>query len=91
MVRVFVLYSETPEAARYDEHVALCSREVPGATIRHGKVFGSGTGDADVAHYFEFEFADREAFKAAGPGLQRTAEDARELGVPFRIYFANVD
>ena len=91
MVRVFILYSEAPDPARYEKYVELCRREVPDATIRHGKVFGSGTGDSDVAHYFEFEFVDREAFKLAGPGLQRTGEDAAELGVPFRVYFANVE
>ena len=91
MVRVFVLYAEEPEPERYEAHVALCRREVPDATIRHGTVFGSGTGDRDVAHYFEFEFADREAFRAAGPGLELTAADARGLGVPIRVYFANVE
>ena len=91
MVRVFILYPEAPDAGGYDEHVALCRREVPEATVRHGAVFGSPSGDSDVAHYFEFEFADREAFKAASAGLQRTAEDAQGLGVPFRVYFADVE
>jgi len=91
MVRVFVLYAEAPDPERYEEHVELCRREVPQATIRHGKVFGSPSGDSDVAYYFEFEFAGREEFKEAGPGLQRTAEHAQELAVPLRVYFANVE
>jgi hypothetical protein len=91
VVRVFVLYSEAPDPERYEAHVDLCRREVPQAKVRHGKVFGSPSGDSDVAHYSEFEFSDRETFKAAGEGLQKTAEDAQRLGVPFHVYFANVE
>jgi hypothetical protein len=91
LVRVFILYPEAPDPERYEGHVELCRREVPEATVRHGKVFGSPAGESDLAHYFEFEFPDREAFKAAGGGLQRTAEDAQGLGIPFRVYFANVE
>jgi hypothetical protein len=90
VVRVFILYPEAPDPERYEEHVELCRREVPDATIRHGQVFGSPQGESDLAHYFEFEFPDRDSFRTAGPGLQRTAEDARSLGVPYRVYFANV-
>ena len=39
MVRAFVLYDEAPEPERYAAHVELC-KAVPGATFRHGKVFG---------------------------------------------------
>lgn len=90
MVRVFVLYSEAPEPERYERHVELSRREVPAATIRHGRIFGAPDGKPEFVHYFEFEFADREAFKAAGDGLARSAEDAQELGVPFRVLFAEV-
>ena len=91
MVRVFILYPEAPDPGRYEEHVELCRREVPEATVRHGRVFGTPEGESDLAHYFEFEFPNGDAFRAAGPGLQRTAEDAGGLGVPFRVYFANVE
>ena len=91
MIRVFVLYSETPDPERYAQHVELNEREVPSATIRHGRVLGSATGDSDVAYYFEYEFPDRDTWKAAQEGMIRAAEDAQRLGVPFRVYFAEID
>jgi hypothetical protein len=91
MVRVFVLYSEEPPAERYAEHVELSRREVPEATIRHGRIFGSPAGKPDFAYYFEFEFADREAMKRAQDGLTKSAQDAQEVGVPFQVYFADVE
>jgi len=91
VVRVFVLYSEPPPAERYAQHVELSRRVVPGATIRHGRIIGSPEGEPEFKHYFEFEFADREAFRAAGEGLAKSAGDARELGVPFRVFFASVE
>ena len=90
MIRVFVLYGEAPEPERYAEHVALNEREVPGATIRHGRVLGAASGESDVAYYFEYEFPDRDAWKQAQDGLMRAAEDAQGLGVPFRVYFAEL-
>ncbi len=91
MIRVVVLYSEAPDPERYAEHVELSAREVPTATIRHGRVLGTPQGASDVAHYFEFEFPDRETWKQAQDGLMRSAEDARALGVPFRVYFAELE
>ena len=90
MVRVFVLYSQEPPAERYAEHVELSRREVPEATIRHGRIFGSPAGEPAYAYYFEFEFADREAMKRSQEGLTRSADDARQLGVPFQVLFAGV-
>jgi hypothetical protein len=90
MVRVFVLYAEEPDAERYAEHVELNRREVPEATIRHGPIFGSPAGNPDFAYYFEYEFADRDAMKRAQEGLTRAAEDAQEIGVPFKVYFADL-
>ena len=91
MIRVFVLYSEAPDPERYAEHVELNRREVPGATIRHGRVLGSASGESDVARYFEYEFADRDAWKRSQQGLMNAAEDALQLGVPFKVFFAEVD
>ena len=91
MVRVLVLYSEAPPADRYAEHVELSRREVPQATIRHGRIFGSPTGEPEYAYYFEYEFSDREAFKAANEGLMKAAEDAQKIGVPFKVFFAEVE
>jgi hypothetical protein len=91
MVRVFVLYPQAPDPERYEQHVELSRREVPGATIRHGRIFGSPEGAPEFAYYFEYEFADREALRAAGEGLAKGAEDARELGLPFKVFFAEVE
>jgi len=90
MIRVFVLYTEQPDPERYEQHVALSREAAPGAVIRHGRVLG-GMPDADAAYYFEFEFPDRDAWKAAQDGLLRSAEDAQGLGVPLRVYFAEIE
>jgi hypothetical protein len=91
VIRVFVLYRDPPDPERYEEHVELSRGEAPGATIRHGRILGSAAGKADYAYYSEFEFPDRDAWRAAQDGLMRSAEDAQGLGVPFDVYFAEVD
>jgi len=91
MIRVFALYPQAPDASSYAEHVELTRRVVPGAAVRHGRILGSATGEADVAYYFEAEFPDREAWKAARAGLLESAEDAQKLGVPFTVYFAEIE
>jgi hypothetical protein len=90
VIRVFVLYSEVPEAEAYAQHVELTRREVPGVTMRHGRILGAAQGDSDVAYYFEFEFPDRDAWTQAQDGLMRSAQDAQGLGVPFKAYFAEL-
>jgi phosphoribosylformylglycinamidine (FGAM) synthase-like amidotransferase family enzyme len=89
VIRVFVLYSQQPDPERYEQHVELSRREVPGAVTRHGRVLG-GMPDPDAAYYFEHEFPDREAWKAAQDGLMAGARDAEEMGVDFRVYFAEI-
>jgi hypothetical protein len=91
VVRVFVLYRQEPPADRYAEHVELSRRAVPEATIRHGRIFGSPAGKPEYAYYFEFEFADREAMKRAQEGLVESADDAADVGVPFEVFFAEVE
>ncbi len=90
MVRVFVLYAEAPDAERYAEHVELNRREVPSALIRHGRILGSAQGESEYAYYFEYEFPDREIWGQARDGLLKGAEDAQGLGVPFKVYFAEL-
>ena len=91
MIRAFVLYESEPDAAEYERHVELCER-VPGATFRHGKVFGSPTGEPKYAYYAEFEFPDRDAFKAAArtEEFAETGRHASALGTPFEVLFADV-
>ena len=89
MVRVFVLYSEQPDPDRYEQHVQLAREQVPGADIRHGRVLG-GMPDPEAAYYFEYEFPDRDAWKAAQDGLTAGAVDAQEMGIPFRVHFVEL-
>lgn len=91
MVRVFVLYEQEPEAERYERHAELC-RHVPGATFRHGPVFGAPLGEPRHAYYAEWEFPDRDAFQAAARSEEfaATGKDAAAMGVPFDVEFAEL-
>lgn len=91
MIRVLVLYDQEPEAERYQQHVELC-QQVDGATFRHGKVFGSPSGESHFAYYAEFEFPDMETFKtvARSPEFTKTGVDAMAMGIPFQAHFADV-
>jgi hypothetical protein len=92
VVRVMVLYEQEPEPARYEQHAELC-REVEGGTFRHGKVFGSPTGELRFKYYAEWEFPDMDAFRAAArtPEFARTGPDAMEMGIPMTVQFAQID
>ena len=91
MIRVFVVYEQEPEAERYERHAELC-RQVEGATFRHGKVFGAPMGEPKFAYYAEWEFPDRDSFKAAmrTPEMAATGKDAMEMGGRFHVHFADV-
>jgi hypothetical protein len=89
VIRVFVLYSEQPDPERYEQHVELARQQVPGAQIRHGPVLG-GMPEPDAAYYFEYEFPDRDSWKAAQDGLLAGAKDAQEMGIGFRVLFAEI-
>ena len=91
MVRVFVVYEQEPDAARYEEHAELC-RRVPGGTFRRGRVFGAPMGEPRYPYYAEWEFADKDAFKAAAATQEfiATGKDAMAMGVPFHVHFAEV-
>jgi hypothetical protein len=92
MIRAFAVYEAVPEPDRYEQHVDLCKR-VPGATFRHGKVFGAPMGEPKFHYYAEFEWPDMGAFKEASrsPEFMETGKDAMEMGVPFQIHFAEVE
>ena len=92
MIRAFVLYDEEPDPQRYAAHVELC-RLVPGATFRHGKVFGAPMGEPQHAYYAEFEWENMTAFKAAAvsPEFAATGNDAMAMGVRFSVQFAEID
>ena len=93
MIRVVVLYGEEPDSQQYADHAEMC-RRVEGGTFRHGKVFGAPTGEPAHAYYAEWEFADRDAFKAAASSdeFMATAKDARDRGLPRpTVEFLEVD
>ena len=83
MIRVVVLYGEAPDSHDYEAHAELC-RLVPGATFRHGPVFGSPMGDPAHRYYAEWEFPDEETFKAAARSdeFMATGKDAYKRGWP---------
>ena len=93
MIRVFVLYEQEPEPDRYQDHAALC-RKVPGGMFRHGRVFGAPMGhEPPYKYYAEWEFQDKDAIKAATQSeeFMATGKDAREMGIPVKVMFADVD
>lgn len=92
MVRAFAVYEGEIEPERYERHTELC-RRVPGATFRHGKVFGAPMGEPKYSYYAEFEWPDMDAFKAASRSdeFMSTGKDAMEMGVPFQFMFAEVE
>jgi hypothetical protein len=91
MVRAFVLFEGQIDDGRYDRHVELC-RRVPGATFRHGKVFGAPVGEPKFQRYAEFEWPDMEAFRSAArtDEFMATGKDAVDMGVRFSVHFAEV-
>ena len=91
MIRLIVTYRGEPDAARYEQHAELC-RRVPGSTFRHGKVLRTLSGDPELSHYAEFEFADMESFQAVARSdeLAATGKDAAEMGIPHSVYLVEV-
>jgi hypothetical protein len=49
-------------------------------------------GEPRYPYYAEWEFADKDAFKAAAATQEfmATGKDAMEMGVPFHVHFAEV-
>jgi hypothetical protein len=91
MIRAFAVYEGEIDPERYEQHVELC-RRVPGATFRHGKVFGA-PGEPKFTYYAEFEWPDMDGFKEASrsPEFMETGKDAMAMGVPFSIHFAEIE
>jgi hypothetical protein len=91
VIRVFVVYEGKPDPDRFAQHAELCAK-VPGATFRHGGVFGAPIGEPAFRYYAEWEFPDMEAFKTAArtPEFAATGADAMAMGIPFKVHFAEV-
>jgi len=92
MVRAFAVYEGEVDPERYERHLEFCYR-VPGATFRHGKVFGAPMGEPRFKYYAEFEWPDMDAFNSAARSdeFMATGKDAMEMGVPFTIHFAEIE
>ena len=90
MIRVFVVYEQEPDPDRYQTHAELCQK-VPGGIFRHGKVTRTLFGN-ELAYYAEWEFPDRDAFKAAAQTEQfaATGKDAAELGIAHSVYVVDI-
>ena len=92
MYRALVLYDQAPDPERYAQHVELCQK-VPGSTFRHGRITGAPMGDPAHAYYAEFEWPDKDSFKAglSSPEFAETGKDAMSMGVRFSIEFASIE
>ena len=93
MIRVFVLYEGEPDPERYQRHVDEFIRPIERATFRHGKVFGSPTGESRFKYYGEYEFPDMQTFRevARSPEFAASGKDAMEMGIPFSVHFAEIE
>ena len=92
MFRAVVLWERAPDPEWYARHAELC-KQVPGVAFRAGRVFGSPAGEPDREQYAEFEFPDRPTFDR-GMGsdeMSAAVEDAQTQGIPFHVYFAEVE
>jgi hypothetical protein len=94
MVKAFVLYEgAAPDPERYEQHVSEFAVKVPGATFRHGGIFGAAFGEPKYKYYAEFEWPDMDAFKAGTRSEEFAAsgKDAMEMGIPFQVLFAEIE
>ena len=64
---------------------------MPRAVFRHGKVLGA-PGEPEFQYYAEWEFPNMETFKATArtPEFAATGKDAKEMGIPFKVHFAEI-
>jgi hypothetical protein len=91
--RAIVLFEGEPDPERYRQHIDDFGSKVPCKAIRHGRIFGSPFGEPQFRHYAEFEWDDRESFKAGANSQEfaTSGEDAMKMGVPFTVVFAELD
>ena len=94
MIRAFVLYEgRAPDPDRYRQHIDDFVSNVPGATFRHGGIFGAGVGEPKFQYYAEFEWPDMESFKEGtrSQAFADSAKDAMTMDIPFTVHFAEVE
>jgi hypothetical protein len=93
MVKAIILYEQEPEADRYAQHIDGFASKVPGATFRHGKIFGAPIGDKRYAYFAEFEWPDKDSFRegSGSDEFNASGRDAMEMGIPFHVYLLSAD
>ena len=94
MIKAIVLYEgRAPDPERYRRHVDDFVSKVPGATFRHGRVFGAAVGEQRFHYYAEFEWPDKDSFREGtrSDAFAATGKDAMEMGIPFTVHFASVE
>jgi hypothetical protein len=92
MFKAVVLWERAPDPDWYARHADLC-KQVPGVSFSAGRIFGSPAGKPDRELYAEFAFPDRATFNS-GMGsdeMRAVVEDAQTQGIPFHVYFVEVD
>ena len=92
MVRAVIQYQGEPDPERYARHVEEFVAPVECHAFRQGKAFGSPFGEPPFAYYAEFEWADKDAFKAAvrSDAFAATGKDAMDIGIPFTVTFVEL-
>ena len=93
MVKAIILYEQEPDSDRYAQHIEGYASKVPGASFRHGKIFGAPIGDKRYAYYGEFEWPDMESFRegSASDEFNGSGRDAMEMGIPFHVYLLSAE
>ena len=91
MIRAVVQYESEPDPERYAQHVEVANK-VQCDAFRHGKPIGTPFGEPAFAYYAEFEWADREGFKAGTRSEEFAAsgKDAMDMGIRFSVTFAEL-
>lgn len=93
MIRAIVQYESEPDPDRYQQHLDEYVPPVECSAFRHGKVIGSPFGEPTFKYYAEFEWEDKDAFKAAvnSEAFAASGKDAMAMGIPFTVTFVSVE
>jgi hypothetical protein len=93
VIRAIVQYESEPDPERYRQHIEEFVTPVECTAFRHGKVIGSPFGEPTHQYYAEFEWEDKDAFKAAvnSEAFAASGKDAMAMGIPFTVNFVSVE